>query len=161
MFLILEMPNMRKTLVALLALFLVPGVFAQGGTVQTATVTLTSAQLRHLHASPVQLVATPGAGQFVDIISAAYQYKVGSTPYSTDAGGSFVIWPSAIYPIAATGFIDQTSNTVAVAGKSTETVYQTVVENTAIMLRNDSATEWSGGDGTVTITVSYRVVALQ
>lgn len=151
---------MRKILVAsLLLIALVPAVFAQGG-VQTALVTLTSGQLQHLHASPIQLVAAPGAGQFVDIISVAYQYKAGSTPYSIPNGGNFVVSPSAIYPTSATGFIDQPSNTVAVAGKSTETVYQSVVENQAIRVSNDNA-EWDNGDGTVTVTLSYRVVVLQ
>jgi hypothetical protein len=121
---------MRKSLVAFFSLIaFVPGVFAQGGGVQTASVTLTSAQVQHLHASPVQLVASPGAGQFVDVISVAYQYRAGSTPYALSNGGNFVVGPAAIFPTSATGFIDQTSNTVAVAGKSTETVYQSVVEN--------------------------------
>jgi hypothetical protein len=153
---------MRKSLVAFFSLIaFVPGVFAQGGGVQTASVTLTSAQVQHLHASPVQLVASPGAGQFVDVISVAYQYRAGSTPYALSNGGNFVVGPAAIFPTSATGFIDQTSNAVAVAGKSTETVYQSVVENQAITVSNDNGTEWANGDGTVTVTISYRVVALQ
>jgi len=55
---------MRKTfIVVLTALFLVPVLFGQstGGAIQTATVTLSSAQLLSLRAMPVQLVPPPGA----------------------------------------------------------------------------------------------------
>src|ERR1051325_4650600 len=90
--------NMRKSLVAFFSLIaFVPGVFAQGGGVQTASVTLTSAQVQHLHASPVQLVASPGAGQFVDVISVAYQYRAGSTPYALSNGGNFPNFRNRLY----------------------------------------------------------------
>ena len=60
-------------------------------------------------------------------------------------------------------FLDQTSSQIFMAegiggiGISP----QSTLDNAPLMVENDSSTEWTGGDGTVTITVYYTVVSLQ
>lgn len=167
---------MRRTILAVLAvfgLFLASGVFGQqqgGGPVQTATVTLTSAQLQHLHGTPVQLIAAPGAGQALFIQNVFYQYKAGGTPY-TVVDGSFQLSEGAS-PYISNGtlnapgasFIDQpTSQVTVVSYNSNYTFSQSAIENQALSIYNNSGsgTEWSGGNGTVTVTVYYAVITLQ
>src|SRR5713101_6377478 len=113
-----EIPKMRKTYFVVFALCLVPRVFAQSGPVQTATITISSGQLQHLKAAPVQLVAAPGAGQMLDLISATMQYKTGATVYSVSSPGSLALWLGSaangnkLTFIAASGFLDQAEDQI-------------------------------------------------
>jgi len=146
-------------------LSLVPSTFGQAsGAVLNASVSLTPAQLQQLHSSPVQVVASPGPGQFINVLSFAVQYKAGSTPYTLPAGGNFSIAPKFVNgsAVAAVGLIDQSTNGIATSGEYPQaTVSQSALENKPMSVQNDTGTEWNGGDGTVTITVYYTVVALQ
>src|SRR5713226_3464862 len=81
-----EKSNMRKLFVVLMAVCLAPALFAQT-TVQSATVTLSAAQLQHLKATPAQLVAAPGSGKLLNMVSLVGQYKAGSTAYVLGNGG--------------------------------------------------------------------------
>ena len=160
---------MRKALVALFAFCLVPGLFAQGGgPVQTATTTLSSTQLRALHGTQVQLIPAPGAGQLLAPISVVFQYKAGNAPYTIGGDGGhvavYVGTPNnVVTEVAATGFLDQATSQVfmseGIGGVGISP--QATLENAPVTVRNDSAAEWTGGDGTVTITVYYTAVALQ
>ena len=51
--------------------------------VLAATVSLTSAQIKALAATPFQLVPAPGAGKIVAVIGAAAAYKFGTIAYSS------------------------------------------------------------------------------
>ena len=81
---------MKKLAVLLIGMCLVPSLFAQaGGALQTATLTLTSAQVQSLRASPVTLIPAPGAGNCLNIVSVVLQYKAAATPYAVPSGGHF------------------------------------------------------------------------
>src|SRR3954451_10448538 len=110
---------MRKIAAALIPILFVPALFAQsGGGVQTASVTLSSAQLLNLHGSPVQLIPAPGAGNIIKPVSITLQYKTGSAPYNA-GDGNFAIGTPAL-PGATHGpgggFIDQASDQIAYVG---------------------------------------------
>src|SRR5207244_12745116 len=76
---------MRKAMIALFIVSLASGLSAQtSGGMQTATVTLSAAQLQTLRESPVILIPAPGAGQAINVASATLQYNAGHERY---AGG--------------------------------------------------------------------------
>ncbi len=153
---------MRKLFVVLMAVCLAPALFAQT-TVQSATVTLSAAQLQHLKATPAQLVAAPGSGKLLNMVSLVGQYKAGSTAYVLGNGGDFsASLGSAQLGIRlnAAGFIDQTTNQVQFNSPS-GLGSQSSMENQPLMIFNSGAGEWTGGDGTVVVTVYYTVVDLQ
>jgi len=156
---------MRNTLLLLLALCLVPALFAQGGPVQTVTVTLTSAQLQHLGSAHVQLLAAPGTGNVLSVISAVAQYKAGSTPYTVQSGrlNLFLGDPGNVVVASApaAGFLDQPANQVRLMPQSAGGDAQANYENQPLMAANDGGSEWTSGDGSVVISVTYTVVALQ
>ena len=156
---------MRKIAAALITMFFVPALFAQsGGGVQTASVTLSSAQLLNLRTAPVQLVPAPGAGSIVKPLSITLEYKAGSTPYNA-ADGNFAIGTPAL-PGAAHGpgggFIDQTSDQIAyVGGFGGAFGSRGNFENQPIIVQQNGSAEWAGGDGSVVINISYTIVTLQ
>jgi hypothetical protein len=154
--------NMRKLLLVLMTVWLAPAVIAQTA-VQSATVTLSSAQLQHLKASPVQLVAAPGSGKLLNLVSVVGQYKAGGSAYMVGQGGDFIAAlgnaPLNIR-LNAAGFIDQTSNHVQLNSPS-GLGSQGAMENQALMIANSGSGEWTDGDGSVIVTVYYTVVDLQ
>ncbi len=158
---------MRRTVVVLFALCVVPGAFAQsGGPIQTATVTLTATQLQHLKTAPVELVPAPGAGKVILDVSQQFQYKFGTTPYTVSADGKFSVYissaNSAGFYLNAAGFLDQsTSQLASGANSGTSSTSQSSGENSPLMIRNVGSQEFADGDGTVAITVYYAVVTLQ
>jgi hypothetical protein len=153
-------------LIGFTALLLASTLLAQssGGGVQTASVTLSSAQLLHLHGSPVQLIAAPGAGSVIKPFSITLEYKAGSTPYVAPDGG-FAIGTPAL-PGAAQGpgggFVDQTSDQFAyLAGFGGAFGARSNFENQPIIVMQNGSAEWTAGDGSVVINITYTVVALQ
>src|SRR2546429_9906343 len=70
--------KMRKAMIALFIVSLASGLSAQtSGGMQTATVTLSAAQLQTLRESPVILIPAPGAGEMCNGASAPPPFKAG------------------------------------------------------------------------------------
>jgi hypothetical protein len=161
-----EVNMLRKLIVVLIALFLLPGLFAQstGGGIQTATVTLSSAQLLSLRATPVQLVPPPGAGNVIKPLSITLQYKSGSAPYTAQDGSFAIGTPAFVAAVQqpAVGFIDQASDQFAfLGGFGGAFGPRSSFENQPITVSQNGSAEWTAGDGSVVISVTYTVVALQ
>jgi hypothetical protein len=161
----MEKSSMHKLFAVLMVVSIVPAVFAQGtdSAVQKAVVTLSSVQLQHLRANPVQLVPAPGSGKLLNLISLVGQYKFGSSPYSLGSGGylSTTVGGAPIHVALTTpGFLDQSVNQVRMNGGSSGGA-QSGMENQALMIANDGSGEWTDGDGSVIVTVYYTVVDLQ
>ena len=155
----------KKFIVLLTGIFLTPALFAQsGGGVQTAAVTLSSAQLLHLHGTAVQLVPPPGAGNVIKPISFTLEYKFSTTPYTAPDGSFAISTPSFVAAVQqpAAGFIDQASDQVAfLGGFGGAFGPRSSFENQSITVTQNGSAEWTAGDGSVVISVTYTVVALQ
>jgi len=152
----------------IIIVFLAPGLFAQAGGIQTTSITLTPAQITSLRAMPVSLIAAPGPGKAISPVSLVAQYKFGTVPYSVSSGGNltFSLGPLsnseiAFEPVGGSGFVDQTANQMNVRSGASIGDAQAKLENQDLRVTNDGGAEWTGGDGTVTITVTYTVVVLQ
>jgi hypothetical protein len=159
---------MGKALLVLCTLCFVPALFAQAiGPIQTATVTLTSAQLQHLKNTPVQLTPAPGTGRVIFDIGQQFQYRFGSTPYRVAADGKFSVYTSSNpnsggFRLNAAGFLDQSASQLA-SGVNTGTlsISQSSGDNSPLMVANIGSEEFAEGDGSVIVTVYYTIVDLQ
>jgi hypothetical protein len=161
-----RMLRMRQILIALLALCIVPAAWAQGGVaVQTATVTLTPAQIVSLCTSPVQVVAAPGAGQILNPVSFTLQYKFGTTPYTVSPQGIQFISGAPGHDeygsVSTSNLLDAPSSRVATASANGQVGGDPATYANQPLMVELSTSDASGGDGTLTITVAYTVVALQ
>jgi hypothetical protein len=161
---------MRNTLICAILFCFLPALNGQttdAVAVQVATTTLSAAQLASLHGSPVSVVTAPGAGKALAPFSAIFQVKAGTSPYGVAPDSHMLLYvgqtSNNVTRANAIRFLDQTSSQIFMAegiggiGISS----QSTLDNAPLMVENDSSTEWTGGDGTVTITVYYTVVSLQ
>lgn len=122
---------------------------------------LTSAQILALHTTPQQVVPAPGAGYVNQVESVIYDYTFGTTAY-TDANAIGVYYAAAGSPTKQA----DASTFVATGGASSITTFgaaaaasavPAVVDNRALLAYVPTA-DPTLGDGTLKITVTYRVI---
>ena len=128
-------------------------------------VTVTSGQLLALRATPKVLLATPGVGLSYEIVSAKARYIYNTTPYTINAPGDDMVirWTNTTgsiltTDITSTNFIDQAASTqqtcVQLGGVIDTDANAT---NAAVVLHNEGGAEYSAGDGTLEIYLTYRI----
>lgn len=142
-------------------------IAAKGG-VQMAEVTIAAAAVATLRATPVTLVAAPGAG-FMNVFHQAVLILKYVTPGFTESGYNLVINYGTSSPVSAsetiemTGFIDQTADSATIAvpdgGAATAIGAITKFSNLALTLFNSGAAEFGGSGGSsLRIKIFYSVV---
>jgi hypothetical protein len=130
-----------------------------------ADVTITSAQLLALNATPISIIAAPGAGKAI-IPLGVIAYKAAGTAYSGIAAGEDLVLKytnasgaECSPQIETTGFLDQTTaQTRFVAGIGTSlTTNITPVANAAIVAHL-LVGEITTGDSDLKLRVFYKVI---
>lgn len=140
---------------------------AVDGAVRFVEVTLTNAQIKAVRATPVQLVAAPGAGKRLKFLGAFLKLVAGAnvlTESTANLGIKFTDGSGVQVneTIECTGFIDQAVNTETEARpKLDPIVATTAAANAALVLHNLGAGEFAGNaaaDATLKVKVWYSVV---
>jgi hypothetical protein len=130
----------------------------------TAKVTLTTTQWTHLHTTPIQIIAAPGAGSMILPLQFTLKFQPGTGKW-TDTGAqyTFTYGPSSSDPspgssIAGSGLIDQTvPTTQAAAGNLLGGGASSALENVALYILNVSTEPTGGTGGTLEVVVNYLV----
>lgn len=136
------------------------------GYVQQATVAVSSAEVLALRATPKTLVAAPGAGLYLEFVSAILALNYNSAGYTESADNMAVKFTdgsgaAVSQTIEATGFIDQTADTVTNAlAKIDAIVAASSCINKALVLHNTGDGEYAAGNSPLVVVVNYRVHAL-
>lgn len=146
-----------------------PAASTWGGfTIVTLTGTLTNAQIKALHGTPVQLVAAPGSGKIVIPMNAYTKFIYGGSNVFV-AGASQAInlaWGTvAIGSTMVTNavLVGTTTQFAMANGTSVSTQLYSRFDNTALNWYNSVATEITGNaanDNTVNYVVTYFVLTL-
>jgi hypothetical protein len=139
------------------------------GNLLTAVVTLTPAQIKAMHATPVTLIPAPGVGKTIWIVSAALVYNFATIAYSSGSNNLVIASAGQVaaddswFVFPANTIIDNTYSTaawgaaVANQGGFTGPLPLSEIQNSALTIRNDSTPEFTLGDGTITVTIVYYV----
>lgn len=136
---------------------------ADADAVYCTNVTLTSAQVKALKATPIELVPAPGADFAIVPVAINMVCNYGGTNAFTEAADDFSIEyvgsSTEIKEIEATGFIDQAVDEWRyITFEHAETFIP--VENEAVGITNldDEFAGNAGADNTVAIKLYYRIV---
>lgn len=145
---------------------------------QVATLTLTSAQIRALHATPIQIVAAQGSGKLIIPVHAVFQTNFVTTDYTmadSSATVALELFSGATQqgPLLSASRQLLTSTATAglqvagyvSSGAGTGGIYTGTaapLSNLPLKVYNTSGVpdEFAAGDHTLTVTVTYRVVAV-
>jgi hypothetical protein len=144
-----------------------------GAVLSTGKISLTSAQLLALHSSPVPIIAAPGAGKMILVLSALYELIYGSAAYECSDQTQGLFFGTGVSGNAADSASDDTlgyqvftapADTVVVSAPLINTQIAPVAptsgaENQPVVLSSYVA-DMTTGDGTGSITVLYTVVTL-
>lgn len=129
--------------------------------VQEATLNLSAAQILLLNTVPLQIVAAPAVGFYIEVISATCQFTFVTTPYATNLDIALVTSGETIPQ-----FVTQNGLNASVS-KIFKLVPNTISLSTDTQIRPGFGLDVyvptgdpTLGDGTIKINVLYRIVAL-
>ena len=132
------------------------------------TVELSNADIKALRATKKELVATPGAGYFVEVVSVALILDYGTNVLSESEDNLVVEYATSGDDITAaiemTGFIDQVADTVMIVGPTNPLAANAAADmaSNAVQLFNTGDGEFgdnAGADTTMTVKIAYRIHA--
>ena len=141
---------------------------AGGGVIYCDTVELSNADIKALRATKKELVATPGAGYFVEVVSVALILDYGTNVLSESGDDLVVEYATSGDDITAaiemTGFIDQVADTVMIVGPTNPLAANAAADmaSNAVQLFNTGDGEFgdnAGADTTMTVKIAYRIHA--
>jgi len=134
---------------------------------KTDTINVTNSQIKALRASPLTLVAAPGAGKFIEFAGATIAMNYGSNVLTESTDNLVIQYNTsgldASASIETTGFLDQSADMIAVVVPSAIAgAAATSFTNRALELFNSGDGEIAGNAGndtTLIIKVTYRIHA--
>jgi len=132
--------------------------------IYTDTVELSNVNIKALRATPITLVAAPGADKFVELVSAVLILDYGTNVLTESADNLVIEYNTSgtdiTGAIEATGFIDAAADTIKIAYPSITDVPAANAVNLAVQLFNTGDGEYAGNavaDTTMTIKINYRI----
>lgn len=128
--------------------------------------TLSSKQILEMDTNPVVVVAAPGAGYALVVLSCFVQHNFGTTPYSSTTialtYGNTVSGTAAMAAFADAPF-DSTSNVLQMMPVTFQStlghgVGQSDMENKPLTLTTGSGVPFTDGDGTGKYYIVYKII---
>lgn len=125
------------------------------------SLSLTSTQILNLFSSPMQIVAPPGVGKYIEVISASTEITYVSSPYTTHtslllinngAAASQIIDGNAL--LSTISKITRFNNFGFASSAQTQ-----IITNTALNISVVTG-DPTGGDSTIKINLIYRIVTV-
>ena len=126
----------------------------------TAKLTIATADVLHLNTTPIEIVAAPGAGYAIEVISASMKMVYNSATYATNT--SLELITAGATNSQASTVIKNSATTIRRFADATTLASATatqLVDNAALNVTVASG-DPTAGDSDITIYVTYRIITL-
>jgi len=126
----------------------------------TAKLTIATADVLHLNTTPIEIVAAPGAGYAIEVISASMKMVYNSATYATNT--SLELITAGATNSQASTVIKNSASTIRRFADATTLASATatqLVDNAALNVTVASG-DPTAGDSDITIYVTYRIITL-
>lgn len=129
----------------------------------TAKVVIPSGSLLSIGTSPVQIVAAPGTGYFIQPLSMMFFYDYNSVAYSTGGAYLGLTWDSSAgnLSIRMPGVsIEQTADQYGYGDYANGGISPLTFEDKSLVLTTDDSSDPTSGNGQLTVWVTYKVMSI-
>ena len=126
----------------------------------TAKLTIATADVLHLNTTPIEVVAAPGVGYAIEVISASMKMVYVSATYATNT--SLELLTAGATNSQASTVIKNSASTIRRFADATTLASATatqLVENAALNVTVASG-DPTAGDSDITVYVTYRIITL-
>ena len=145
---------------------LIPDVDKSHLKVKEVSVTITTAQLLALNATPIEVIAAPGAGNFIDFLGATIWYDYNSAAYAGIAAGENLVFrqtdgSGAVVSseVETTGLLDATADVIVkCAPLSDVAVGSYVIADNKKIVLHLLVGEVTTGNSPLKIKIQYRIM---
>ena len=145
---------------------LIPDVNKSYLKVKEASVTITTAQLLALNATPIEVIAAPGAGYFIDFLGATIWYDYNSAAYAGIAAGENLVFrqtdgSGAVVSseVETVGLLDATADVIVkCAALSDVSVGSYVIADNKKIVIHLLSGEVTTGNSPLKIKIQYRIM---
>ena len=128
--------------------------------VKSASLTIATADVLHLNTTPIEIVAAPGAGFAIEVLSASMKMVYNSATYATNT--SLELITAGATDNQASTVIKNSASTIRRFADATTLASATatqLVENAALNVTVASG-DPTAGDSDITVYVTYRIITL-
>jgi len=133
------------------------GVFCIGG---TAKLNIATADVLTLNTTPIEIVAAPGAGYAIQVISASFKMVYVTTQYATNFNIQLLTSGANVEQAEVDSLNASVSTIRALDISSTNAPTATqIIENAALNVTVETGNP-TAGDSDITVYVTYRIITL-
>lgn len=135
------------------------GSYELDGTIYTE-VSISSAQIKAMGTTPIELLPAPGAGSYLEIDKCILEYTAGATAYVFGIASNFGVrlGGSTVGSEYGVGTLGNTSDNIMIF--STSHSPSTYLENRSLVITNEDSDDPTLGDGTILAKIWYKVRTL-
>ncbi|MEM3714866.1 MAG: hypothetical protein QXF82_07965 [Nitrososphaeria archaeon] len=133
--------------------------------IMTAEITLTSAQIKNLYNTPIEVIPAQGAGTTIIPMHQAFKFIYGSEPFVAvnPLSLGMMINDSYIFVLAASSISETQSYTFWNSISGSNSLTYNTIENFPLMIAQNNATPITGNasnDTVITFSIKYYVVTI-
>lgn len=123
--------------------------------VNTIKVSLSAAQILTANSVPIEVVAAPGAGKIISVLSALCKFTYGTTQFDGGGLGNLIL-DTLTDPIMSTGVIGNSTSSFDVLSQAYGGTQ--FAPNLALLFKTDS--DSTVGDSTIDLYITYSIITL-
>jgi hypothetical protein len=131
--------------------------------IYSASLSITTAQVLQLNSTPLEIVAAPGAGKYIEVVSASALIETyGGTPYATNTDLQLINPTAGEYQALIQDILKSTTPRIrffSQSGATGSTTLTSIIPNTALQV-NVASGNPTAGNSDIKIKVLYRIVTI-
>jgi len=137
--------------------------YADANQIFSATVSMSSAQIKALFTTPIQIVANPGSGKYIEVISATSEMTFATAAYTTNTTLQIISSGSNVAqledPVALLSTVSRNSRFVETTIGLLATTETQTLSNVSLVVKAKTGNPGVGA-GTAKIKLFYRIVTI-
>lgn len=137
--------------------------YADANQIFSATASLSSAQIKALFTTPIQIVANPGSGKYIEVISATSEMTFATAAYTTNTTLQIISSGSNVAqvedPVALLSTVSRNSKFVDITIGTGATTETQILSNVNLVVKAKTGNPGVGA-GTAKIKLLYRIVTI-